>query len=393
MNQVIVTEKIPIKIWSDQVEEEALQQARNLANLPFAYKHIALMPDVHLGYGMPIGGVLATEGVIVPNAVGVDIGCGMCAYCLEVEIDSFTKKDLKKIQKEIYKYIPVGFEHHKSPQFESFMPEDEIIIDNATIVCHEYENARYQLGTLGGGNHFIELQRDENDIAWVMIHSGSRNLGHKVASHYNKLAKNLNEEWYSKIPKEHDLAFFPLYTTEGQDYIKEMNYCVEFAYCNRMEMMKTVYSVLSNYVDINNSFPSGVINIAHNYARIEHHFNKNLVIHRKGATSAKKDEIGIIPGSQGSTSYITRGLGNPLSFQSCSHGAGRRMGRAEARRSLDLKSVIKELDGKNVIHNIKTQADLDEAPDAYKDIDEVMANQVDLTEIVHTLTPVMVIKG
>lgn len=229
-----------------------------------------------------------------------------------------------------------------------------------------------------------------------MIHSGSRNLGKKVADHYHKIAKNMNEKWFSNIPTKSDLNFLPTEFIEGKKYIAEMNFCVDYALQNRLLMIYQIMDAIKNcakkYDNINVGFDN-IINIAHNYARLENHFGKNVWIHRKGATSARENELGIIPGSQGTASHIVRGLGNVQSFQSCSHGAGRVMGRKAAQRTLDLATEIKKLDDQGIIHGIRSEDDLDEAAGAYKDIALVMDNQKDLVEIVHTLRPVAVIKG
>jgi tRNA-splicing ligase RtcB (3'-phosphate/5'-hydroxy nucleic acid ligase) len=382
----ITTEKIPILSWANELEGGALTQAKNLANLPFAKKHIALMPDCHQGYGMPIGGVLATENVIIPNAVGVDIGCGMCAVKTSLkEIDTET---LKKIMGEIRKVIPLGFNKHKQEQDENLMPEDNYWLDTATVVHKEFDNALKSIGTLGGGNHFIEVQKGNDDYIWIMIHSGSRNLGKQVADYYNKLAIQLNEKWHSVVPKEWELAFLPVDSQEGQGYIKEMNYCIDFALANRKLMIDRIKEVMEGLGEV--GFNT-IINIAHNYASLENHLGKNLWIHRKGATLATEDTIGIIPGSQGTSSYIVKGKGNPASFNSCSHGAGRKMGRKQAQKELNYEEEIKKMG--NVIHGMRSVKDLDEAPGSYKDISEVMKNQEDLVNILVELKPLAVIKG
>jgi tRNA-splicing ligase RtcB (3'-phosphate/5'-hydroxy nucleic acid ligase) len=382
----ITTEKIPILSWANELEGGALTQAKNLANLPFAKKHIALMPDCHQGYGMPIGGVLATENVIIPNAVGVDIGCGMCAVKTSLkEIDTET---LKKIMGEIRKVIPLGFNKHKQEQDENLMPEDNYWLDTATVVHKEFDNALKSIGTLGGGNHFIEVQKGNDDYIWIMIHSGSRNLGKQVADYYNKLAIQLNEKWHNVVPKEWELAFLPVDSQEGQGYIKEMNYCIDFALANRKLMIDRIKEVMEGLGEV--GFNT-IINIAHNYASLENHLGKNLWIHRKGATLATEDTIGIIPGSQGTSSYIVKGKGNPASFNSCSHGAGRKMGRKQAQKELNYEEEIKKMG--NVIHGMRSVKDLDEAPGSYKDISEVMKNQEDLVSILVELKPLAVIKG
>lgn len=390
MKKVIDTERIPIKLWLDEIDGNTLYQAKNLANLPFAFKHICLMPDAHSGYGMPIGGVMATNEVIVPNAVGVDIGCGMCAVKTDLEFTPRIQKRLKDIVRDIRERVPVGFAHHNKAQDESFMPQ-KYNIDNLFVIKKEYISALKQLGTLGGGNHFIEIQKDRENAVWIMIHSGSRNLGKQVAEHYNNIAKNLNNLWYSSVDSKTDLAFLPFRTEEARKYYNEMKYCVDFALANRKLMLTRVQEVLADY--FSKVGFGEIINIAHNYATWENHFGSNVVVHRKGATSARKGELGIIPGSQGAKSYIVEGLGNPESFTSCSHGAGRKMGRNEAIRSLSLEDEIRKLDKKGILHSIRDKKDLDEAPSAYKNIAQVMLNQEDLVKIKVELSPLAVVKG
>ncbi len=390
MRKVITTERFPIKLWLDDIEDGALDQAKNLANLPFAFKHIAIMPDAHQGYGMPIGGVMATRGVVIPSAVGVDVGCGVCA----VKTSLTEIENLKEIMSEIRKVVPVGFNKHKEEQEFSLMPYDDnhdvSLYDDYKIVYKEYNNALMSLGTLGGGNHFIEIQKDSDGHIWVMLHSGSRNLGYTIAQYYNKLAIGLNEQWHSQVPKKWELAFLPLDTNEGRAYMREMNYAVEYAFANRKLMMDRIMNIIESFESV--KFAS-MINIAHNYAAMENHFGQNVMVHRKGATLARKGTMGIIPGSQGTKSYIVEGLGNPDSFQSCSHGAGRVMGRRQAQRELDFESEVKKLEDQGILHSIRGVKDLDEASGAYKPIEEVMANQTDLVEIKVELTPLAVIKG
>jgi tRNA-splicing ligase RtcB len=389
---------VPIKSWVKNIESSALDQAINLANLPFAFKHIALMPDCHMGYGMPIGGVLATQDVVVPNAVGVDIGCGMCAVRTSIRPEEMTHEQIKKIlggpkthKGGIRANIPVGFNRHSKKQDESLMPPSLDGPFFLPVVADHYNAALKQLGTLGGGNHFIEIQKGSDDRVWLMIHSGSRNLGKQVADHYNTVAKKMNARWHSAVPKNWDLAFLPMDTTAGQVYRAEMNYCVDYALANRKLMMKRVEEAVATV------FPDAVfepiINVAHNYAAMEHHFGQNVMVHRKGATRARKDELGIIPGSQGSYSYIVRGKGHNDSFMSCSHGAGRTMSRTRAKKELDLASEIQTLDNFGVVHSMRHANDLDEAPSAYKDIVEVMDHQGDLVDPTHCLQPMAVVKG
>jgi tRNA-splicing ligase RtcB len=390
MRRIITTEKKPIKLWLDDIEAGAFEQAKNLANLPFIFKHVAVMPDAHQGYGMPIGGVMASEEVVIPNSVGVDIGCGMCA--VKTSLTSLATDQLKAVLSGIRKTVPLGFQHHKKKQDPSLMPATAgRPLADFPIIAEEYNNALTQLGTLGGGNHFIEIQKGNDGHIWLMIHSGSRNLGFKVANHYNRLAIELNRKWGSQIPEKWQLAFLPIDNATGQRYLREMAYCVEFAYANRKLMMQRVKDALVAVVPIVTFDP--IINIAHNYAALEMHFHRNVMVHRKGATSAREGEIGIIPGSQGSPSYIVRGQGNTESFQSCAHGAGRKMGRKQAQRQLDLAREQKRLEDQGIIHSIRHVRDLDEAAGAYKNIDEVIENQIDLVEIIVELRPLAVIKG
>ncbi len=390
--KIISGGRIPIRLWLDAMEEGALKQARNLANLPFAFRHVAIMPDCHEGYGMPIGGVLATTGVIIPNAVGVDIGCGMCA--VKTSLNNFGREVLHQVVGTLRQVIPLGFAHHKSAQDERFMPHHHDL-GNIPVSAREYFSALHQVGTLGGGNHFIEFQQGSDGHIWIMIHSGSRNIGKQVADHYNRLAGKLNEQWGFPQFKQQQLAYLPVDSDEGQTYIHEMNYCIDFAFANRRLMMQRSLEVLnaltgSEAVDFEGN---AMINIAHNYAASETHFGKEVWVHRKGATRAGLDQLGIIPGSQGTKSYIVRGKGNSESFESCSHGAGRVMGRNEAVRRLNLDEERRKLEAKGIVHSLKSQRDLDEASSCYKDIDKVMELQKDLVGAVVILEPLAVIKG
>ena len=386
MKATITTEKIPIKLWleEDKMEEGALEQARNLANLPFAFKHIAIMPDTHLGYGMPIGAVLATKGAIIPNAVGVDIGCGMCS--LRTDLKHIETPELKEIMSIIRKTIPVGFNRHESRQDKTWMP---VMEGNLPIVEQEYQSALYQIGTLGGGNHFIEIQKGSDGYIWIMIHSGSRNIGFTVANHYNKIAKEINRSLANEVPQ--DLAFIPEDSEYFDLYWNEMNYCIDFALANRklmMERVKSAFKEILSEVEF-----TDFINKPHNFAAREEHFGESVIVHRKGATRARKGEWGMIPGSQGTRSFLVKGKGNVKSFESCSHGAGRVMSRTKARKTLNLEEERKMLTDQGILHAIRHSSDLDEAPSSYKDIDEVMAYQVNLVDVQIELQPLAVIKG
>ena len=380
-----------MKMWTTEFDDKAREQIENLASLPFVHHHIALMPDCHGGMGMPIGGVLPTKDVVIPNAVGVDIGCGMCAVKTNIRARRLTEKILRKvIMKGIRERIPLGMDHHKEMQDEKYLPTS-FDLEKLPVVETNYKSIHHQVGTLGGGNHFIELQRDDEGWLWIMIHSGSRNLGKQVGDFYNKKAKWLNELYYSKVESELMLPFLPLKTHEFNDYWGEMNYCIAFAKCNRQLMMERIKEVIVDALPLAEFEPT--IDIAHNYAAFENHFGANCIVHRKGAVRARAGEIGIIPGSQGTSSYIVKGLGNPDSFMSSSHGAGRLMSRTQAIKTLNLEDEIKKMESKGIVHSIRSQRDLDEAASAYKDIDQVIALETDLVKVITKLEPLAVIKG
>ncbi|MCK5715264.1 MAG: RtcB family protein, partial [Nitrosomonadaceae bacterium] len=339
----------------------------------------------------PIGGVMASEEMVIPNAVGVDIGCGMCA--VKTSLTTISKEKLKVVLGGIRSNtplrgtIPVGFQHHKASQDQDLMPDRGVVskVKNSQIM-HLFQAGMKQLGTLGGGNHFIEIQKGDDGHIWIMIHSGSRNFGFKTAKEYHERAKKLCSRWRSDIPNL-DLAFLPM-DEGGSEYYKAMNYCLDFAKASRALMMKKSTDIIA---DITGATVEHSVNIHHNYAAFEHHYGKNVLVHRKGATKATAGLDGIIPGSMGTSSYIVKGLGNPESFMSCSHGAGRRMGRKQAKRTLVLDDELSKMDG--IIHGIQSANELDEAPGAYKDIDVVMDNQKDLVDISVKLSPLGVIKG
>ncbi len=382
-------QRVPIKSWCDPVEEGALQQALNLSKHPAVFSHVALMPDCHRGYGMPIGGVIACKTAIIPNAVGVDIGCGMCAIKTDFPAEDITEEAIKKIMGQVREKIPVGFRHNKGRQ-------DWNGFDNApdiSIIQQQLPSAKKQLGSLGGGNHFIEIQRGDDGVVWLMIHSGSRNFGLKIAKKYHTKALALCERWFSDIPDK-ELAFLPMESPEATEYFDCMNFALEFAKENRQRMMEhfkdAVHKVLGCL------FLGEQTNIHHNYAAWENHFKQDVIIHRKGATSARKGQKGIIPGSMGTPSYIVEGLGNPESFLSCSHGAGRKMGRMEASRVLNREECDQAMEG--IVfgrwgQDRKGNLDFGEAPQAYKDIEDVIRSELDLITPIVKLQPLGVIKG
>ena len=389
--EVKIINNRPVKIWTNDVEETAMRQIENLTTLPFLHHHLAIMPDVHAGMGMPIGGVLACDGAVIPNAVGVDIGCGMCAVKTNWKVEDLPPHVIRKeIMKGIRARIPLGMDHHKEAQDAKYLPQGHDI-DKMEIVKRRQHSILHEVGTLGGGNHFIELQKDEEGNLWIMIHSGSRNLGKQVGDYYNKIAVSLNEKWHSVVSPEIRLPFLPHGTREFGAYWNEMKYCIDFALCNRRLMMERIQEVIADSLKGIEFEP--MINIAHNYAAIEHHFGKDVIVHRKGATLAREGVIGIIPGSQGTASYIVEGLGNPDSFCSCSHGAGRVLSRKAAIKTLDMDAEVRNLEAKGIIHAIRCQDDMQEASGAYKDIDTVIANESDLVKVKTKLLPIAVIKG
>jgi tRNA-splicing ligase RtcB len=378
------TEALPIKMWLDEIEEGALAQAKNIARLPGAFGHIAIMADAHQGFGMPIGGVLATLGEVVPNAVGVDVGCGMVA--VRSDLREIEREALRDLVKRIRARIPLGFSHHRSPQqWEGFERAPDI-----PVVQRELDSARFQLGSLGGGNHFIEVQRGDDGFIWLMLHSGSRNFGYTIAREFAARARRESERRGLALP-DPQLGMFSLDSREGRDYLAAMDFAQEFAAASRARMMELVRQAVRELYP-QARFPEEV-NIHHNFAALEEHFGRELVIHRKGATAAEKGRRGIIPGSQGSPSYIVRGLGNPESFRSCSHGAGRVMGRKAAQRQLDLDAERGRLEREGILHSLRSRKDLDEAAGAYKDIQKVMRLQQDLVEIEVQLQPLAVVKA
>ena len=268
-----------VKIWTNEVDENAINQITNLTTLPFLFHHLAIMPDVHAGKGMPIGGVLACEGAVIPNAVGVDIGCGMCAVKTNWSVEELPKEVIrKKIMKGIRERIPLGMDHHKEAQDAMYLPQG-YDIDKMEIVKRRQNSILHEVGTLGEGNHFIELQKDEDGNLWIMIHSGSRNLGKQVGDYYNETAASLNEKWHSVVSPEIHLPFLALDTKEFGMYWNEMKYCIDFALCNRKLMMMRIQEVIADCLKGIEFEP--MINIAHNYAAFEHHFGKDVIVHRK----------------------------------------------------------------------------------------------------------------
>lgn len=401
--------KKPIRVWlegKEKIEESCLEQAYHLADLPFLHKWVCLMPDTHTGKGMPIGGVIAAKDVIIPNAVGVDIGCGMNFVSTNIpvkEIRSVMTGNGTLVQamiSDIMRNIPVGYNSHKIRQASAVLDrareQDELYRANEELYPL-IEDAYYQVGTLGGGNHFIELQEDTQGFLGIMIHSGSRHFGKRICDEYHQKARVLNQMWHSQVPDEYRLAFLPVDSREGQEYITWMNLAMEYAYENRERMMERVKEVVQAKVGkfLNRSVEfSEEINCHHNYAALEHHYDADVWVHRKGATRARKGELAVIPGAMGSYSYVVRGKGNPESFCSSSHGAGRAYSRKGAMEAFTCEKVICDLKEQGVVLGKTKRSDVaEECRFAYKDIRTVMENQQDLVEIVTELKTVGVVKG
>lgn len=384
-------QKVPIKIWSqlESVEAKAIQQLKNTAAMPFIFKHVAAMPDVHLGIGATVGSVIATKSAIMPAAVGVDIGCGMMAVKTPLSAQMVQDK-IAEIRHSIERSIPVGFGQHKEGR-EPAVGGWLMNVNRLKGSDKDLEvKARLQMGTLGGGNHFIEICLDAENNVWVMLHSGSRGTGNIIARRHMDSAKGLMKAMFIHLP-DPDLAYFIQDTPDFNDYIWDLNWCQAYAFQNRIEMMNLVMKDLSHAV--NNKEPIErlmEVNCHHNYTTIENHFNENAWITRKGAVRARLGDLGIIPGSMGAKSFIVRGLGNDQSFHSCSHGAGRKMSRTQALKQFSVGDLEAQTSG---VECRKDKGVLDEIPGAYKDIDEVMANQKDLVEVVAQLKQIMCVKG
>lgn len=401
--------RIPIKVWLPEnapPEQSCMEQAYRLASLPFLHKWVSLMPDTHTGMGMPIGGVIASENVVIPNAVGTDIGCGMGFVGTNIRaeeakgISTPNGTLIQGIVGDILRNIPVGFAHHKKPQTSVCLDrakEELFRYEGNPELLSEIEDGYFQIGTLGGGNHFIEIQQDDEGYIGIMLHSGSRRFGNEICSLFNRNAKALNAKWQSEVPEEYRLAFLPLDTKEGRQYIDWMNLALDFAYENRSQMLYAVKEIFASWVAKYTGLSAeygGEINCHHNYAAMEHHYGKNVLVHRKGATRAREGEIALIPGAMGSYSYVVRGKGNPESFCSSSHGAGRRYSRKGAMQAFSSESVMADLSEQGVTLGKHNKNDVaEESRFAYKDIDEVMRNQADLVEPVKRLKTIGVVKG
>lgn len=394
-----------VKIWARSLDVFGWEQVMNISKLPFLSEHgISLMPDAHAGTGVPIGTVLPCVKAVIPTAVGNDAGCGMRAMKTNIRVEEISQDTLRKvIMRGIRKRIMIGDMVWKEPQPENLLPQGWDFDTLPALSANKgWKLATRSLASQGGGNHFEELQKDEEGYLWVMIHSGSRGLGGRVYMYYNQLAKNLNAKYHSMVTEDMYLPFLSKGTPEFDSYLREMQYCLEWARCNRQEMMNRTKEILLE------AFPDAIfeeeIDIHHNYVALERHGGQDMYVHRKGAVctgDAITDEKGatsftsntvIIPGSMGTSSYICTGIQSEEAFNSCSHGAGRALSRTEARQ-LDLKAEVEMMDRLGIVHGIRSKQDLEECPSAYKDINQVLQDEADLVNPIEKLTPIAVLKG
>ena len=391
---------VPVKVYTDDIAPDALQQLINVSKLPIVHGHVAAMPDVHLGIGATVGSVIPTRKAIIPAAVGVDIGCGMNAVRLSTRAEDLPES-LGRIRGAIEAAVPVGFDQHPDTLMvgpdrkrEARLLERRLAAITARHPGVEKlqrkfdETWRVQIGSLGGGNHFIELCLDEEGRVWVMLHSGSRGIGNALGRYFIAAAKKDMERHLANLPHR-DLAYFSEGSALFDDYVAAVGWAQDYALVNRREMMRLVLEALERHLPPFR-LDGEAIQCHHNYVAEETHFGERVYVTRKGAISARAGELGIIPGSMGARSYIVRGKGNPESLCSCAHGAGRRMSRTEARRRFRPEDLAAQTEG---VECRKDGGVLDEIPGAYKDIDAVMANQADLCEVVHTLKQVVCVKG
>jgi len=394
---------VPIKMWTRgvPVEDGARAQLARAAQMPFVFKHVAVMPDVHIGIGATVGSVIPTKGAVIPAAVGVDIGCGMMAARTSL-VASDLPDNLEAIRSAIEQAVPHGRVVGRGKRDNgSWGDPPAPIVEAWATLAQRFDrltdkhprlkntNNLVHLGTLGTGNHFIELCLDEEQRVWVMLHSGSRGVGNAIGTFFIELAKQDMRKWHINLPDE-DLAYFPEGTDHFDDYVEAVGWAQDFAALNRRMMMTNVIRALRGQIAKPFDAEMEAVNCHHNYVQRENHFGENVLVTRKGAVRAAKGVMGIIPGSMGAKSFIVRGLGNPESFDSCSHGAGRVMSRTAAKKLVTLDEHIADTAG---VECRKDEGVIDETPKAYKPIEAVMAAQADLVEIVHTLKQVVCVKG
>ncbi|MFK8031865.1 MAG: RtcB family protein [Gammaproteobacteria bacterium] len=388
--------RVPVKIYTTDVDSASLDQLGNLSQMPFIHSHIAAMPDVHAGIGATVGSVIPSKGAIIPAAVGVDIGCGMNAVRLSLKAHDLPDT-LLRLRSAIEAKVPVGFEWHKREAIQAATLKQmdyhlQPITDKHPGLIKMMRDFHRvwgrQLGTLGGGNHFIELCLDENDDVWVMLHSGSRGIGNAIGRYFITKAKKDMGNMLGRLPDK-DLAYFEEGSQHFDDYIEAVSWAQDYAMVNRREMMRLVLKAMMPLLPAFKPTREA-INCHHNYVQKEHHFDEDVWLTRKGAVSAKEGELGIIPGSMGARSFIVRGKGNEQSFNSCSHGAGRVMSRSKAKSVISVEQHVKATKG---VECRKDKGVIDESPAAYKDIDAVMAAQSELVDVVHTLKQILCVKG
>ena len=400
IHQTLRGAQVPVHIFTDDIDAQALRQLHNIASLPIVHPHVAAMPDVHAGIGATVGSVIPTRSAIIPAAVGVDIGCGMNAVRTTLTASDLPD-NLARLRSAIEAEVPVGFEQHEwsrvqgSRQARAVRPLGDrlahIVERHRGIakMLRQFERTWIcQAGTLGGGNHFIEICLDEEQRVWIMLHSGSRGIGNVIGRYFIAAAQKDMRRHQLQLP-DADLAYFSEGSTVFDDYVEAVDWAQDYALLNRSEMMRRVLDVLAKHAPPFR-LDGEAINCHHNYIARETHGNEDLYVTRKGAISARQGELGIIPGSMGARSFIVRGKGNPESFCSCSHGAGRSMSRSEAKRRFNRFDLAEQTAG---IECRKDGGLVDEIPAAYKNIDAVMAHQSDLVEVVHTLRQVVCIKG
>jgi len=404
---VDTSQRVPIKMWTRgvPVEDQAMQQLRNVASLPFIHRHVAVMPDVHWGMGATVGSVIPTKGAIVPAAVGVDIGCGMMARRTTLTASDLPDS-LANLRHEIERRIPHGRTNNGGPGDRGawhdiptkaeakmhFLADDllQIFAKHPTLVKQwNVERAARHMGTLGTGNHFVEVCLDDDQHVWLMLHSGSRGIGNRIGTHFIEKAKEDMRRWFINLPDQ-DLAYIPQGSELFDDYCFAVRWAQEYAAENRDMMMDAAVGALFDAVGKVGAVAEVAINCHHNYVSWENHGGENVIVTRKGAVSAREGQLGIIPGSMGARSFIVRGKGNPESFHSCSHGAGRAMSRGAAKKAFTLDDHIKATEG---VECRKDADVIDETPGAYKDIRAVMDAQADLVEVVHELKQVLCVKG
>ena len=383
--------RVPIKSWAVDLDAGTLEQAKNLSNLPFAIDHVALMPDAHAGYGMPIGGVLFADRAVVPYAIGVDIGCGVALVETDLTVETLGADGLKSVLAQLARDVPVGRESQPKPVDRDAALAEIGLPVLASVSAQWFDRAVNQLGTLGSGNHFLELQRDEAGQVFVMLHSGSRSLGKTICDAFHKLALAENRRWHSALPHE-ELAYLPVGTDGFAGYWSAMTFALRFAEVNRSRMLDAVEYAFGRHTHVGQM--KRLVDVHHNYAAWENHRGSNGIVHRKGAVRARAGETVLIPGSMGTASYVAEGLGNPESFETCAHGAGRALSRTAARNAKTSKEVFAEMASLGVaLHSGDPKTVAEEAAFAYKDIEAVMAASSSLVRPTKRLTPLGVVKG